>query len=45
MKGEKMEEDKEMYQEFLNGNQEAFDRLMEKYQAKLIYFTKDMSEQ
>ena len=33
-----MEEDKEMYQEFLNGNQEAFDRLMEKYQAKLIYF-------
>lgn len=33
-----MDEDKRLYQEFLNGNQTAFDKIMDKHAARLIYF-------
>ena len=33
-----MEEDKKSYQDFLNGNQEAFQKITKKYEKSLIYF-------
>ena len=33
-----MEEDKKLYKEFLNGNKDAFDRIVNKYKNNLIYF-------
>lgn len=33
-----MSEDKELYSEFLNGNQNAFEEIVNKYSEKLIYF-------
>lgn len=33
-----MKEDKILYQEFLNGNEKAFECIMDKYMEKLIYF-------
>ena len=34
-----MDNDKILYENFLNGNKEAFDILMDKYRLNLIYFT------
>ena len=31
-------EDKELYNEFLNGNKEALNKILEKYKNNLIYF-------
>lgn len=33
-----MDNDKILYENFLNGNKEAFDILMDKYRLNLIYF-------
>ena len=33
-----MEEDKKLYNEFLNGNEESFQKLITKYEKNLIYF-------
>lgn len=33
-----MEEDKKLYKRFLNGNNEAFEEIVDKYMEKLIYF-------
>ena len=33
-----MEEDKKLYKEFLNGNEEAFNKLINKYKNNIIYF-------
>lgn len=33
-----MEDDKLLYQEFLQGNQESFEKIMDKYAEKIIYF-------
>lgn len=33
-----MEEDKKLYKEFLNGNEEAFSRIVDKYKNNIIYF-------
>ena len=37
-KGEKMEEDKLLYKEFLNGNMQSFENLILKYKNNIIYF-------
>ena len=33
-----MDNDKILYQDFLNGNQRAFEKIMDQYSEKLIYF-------
>ena len=33
-----MEEDKKLYKEYLNGNEEAFNKIVNKYKTNLIYF-------
>lgn len=33
-----MEEDKKLYNEFLNGNEKSFEKLVKKYEKNLIYF-------
>lgn len=33
-----MDEDKRLYKEFLNGSQSSFDRIMDKYVERMIYF-------
>ena len=33
-----MEEDQKLYSEFLNGNNESFESIVDKYMEKLIYF-------
>ena len=33
-----MEEDKKLYKEYLNGNEEAFNKIVNKYKNNLIYF-------
>lgn len=33
-----MEEDKKLYNEFLNGNEKSFEKLIKKYEKNLIYF-------
>lgn len=33
-----MEEDKKLYKEFLNGNQKAFELIMDKYAESVVYF-------
>ena len=35
---EKMEEDKKLYRRFLNGDNESFEHIMNKYMEKIIYF-------
>ena len=36
--GEKMEEDRYLYNEFLNGNKKAFEKLILKYKNNIVYF-------
>ena len=36
--GDKMEEDKYLYKEFINGNNQAFEQLIMKYKTNIIYF-------
>ena len=38
LKGEKIVEDKELYNKFLNGDEEALNKIIAKYKNNLIYF-------